>query len=187
LEWIGTVNSEGGPLLVADPGAARKWSGAEGEDYPSACEPFDADRSLEGLLIRLGSIEAIAWEMAGAGTADVFRTDDGFIVVRYWLKDQNSKSERLALAGMASNRMVALGRLPLTSGWVCILWAAIAGDDIALPEASAAHGVRRNSDGTSMAFELTPGTYDCSHDIVALEGAGRARRCRFRRLAAKPE
>lgn len=186
LDRLGSVGSEGGPLLLADAAAVRTWSGAEGPDYRLACAPFDRDSALEGIELLLGGHRGVLWEMAGAGVADVYRVlGGGFMLVRYWLMDPHSSAERLSLASQAVGRQTPLGRLTLSTGFACVMWAAITGEEVEPGPGSAAVEGVQNSEGTSLVFAAAPGEYECLHDSVSTEQGGRARRCHFMPLASR--
>lgn len=107
------------------------------------------------------------------------------MLVRYWLKDPHSSAERLSLASQVVGRRTPLGRLTLSTGYACVMWAAITGEEVEPGTGSAAVEGVQNSEGTSLVFAAAPGEYECLHDSVSTERGGRARRCHLMPLAVR--
>lgn len=177
LSLLGSVNTEGGPVLILDAALARAWSGIEGSDYARACEPFDHDPSLETTDLLVNGGGAVAWEMGGAGTVDVFRSETGFLLARYWLTDPRSSEERWSLLLLPLQAKSSGAGLRVQSSRVCVAWAAVSGEDVVDPSGPSPS---TNSDRTAVLFDLEPGDYECSVD-TASAGAARVRRCLFSR------
>jgi hypothetical protein len=176
MNHLFSINTEGGPLLCADMDAARCWKGSEAgsADYEDLCARFDATPKLAATLITVGDHPAIAWEMCGPGTADVFRSTDGLIrIVRAWV-DEDAQEEIEKLAAHDAPSHVEVGEIEIPSGLLAVLWAPESGQRIPL---STEQDVQRVS-GTSLndsAFllKVSSSRYRCQHDEVNV-GVSRA-------------
>ena len=73
------ISSEGGPILIGDADAVRRWRGIEegGGDYQKSC-----DAVVRNGIISLAEDLAI-WDVGGPGTAFIWRERDLF-AVRTW-------------------------------------------------------------------------------------------------------
>src|SRR5205814_1954545 len=102
MKHVFSINAEGGPLLCLDARAATRWKGSEAgsADYKNLCARFDARPELAATVLTVGEQPAVAWEMSGPGTADVFETGDGRIrIIRAWLDEETPEElEQLASA-----------------------------------------------------------------------------------------
>jgi hypothetical protein len=176
------VNAEGGPLLCADVQVMRTWRGAMpgAPDYDALCAIFDAEPHCEGTVIELAGSPAVAWEMEGEGTADVFRDDAGIIrIVRVWLDDDSLStpvSAVDALAAAAASAQAAIGKVAVPSGRLAILWAPESGETIPENGDAEIEEVRGTSVGCSaFVMRVAARRYACFHDEVSL-ACGDARR-----------
>jgi len=170
LEHLFSINSEGGPLLCVDATAAANWNtDPSGSDYYNLCASFEASPGSEAVLITIAARAAIAWEMAGAGTADVFRDIDGTMrIIRAWVNDDSSEEiERLANA--RSPNQTRIGEIDIPSGRLAVLWAPETGKSISAYTDAIAQEVKGTSmDGTYYILKVACGKYSCVHDEVKL-------------------
>ena len=86
LTLLGSVDSEGGPLLAVNTRLLKSWHGVEGEglDYRRACAIFGAS-VVHGGTMEVSGEAAPIWDMGGPGTVDVFRAGpDTVILLRVW-------------------------------------------------------------------------------------------------------
>jgi hypothetical protein len=134
MEFLGLINAEGGPLLLADGALIKQWTGISGAEYERACAVFDADASLEGSTIPLGSGAAWLWEMRGAGTAAVFRkNDEHFVLLRIWPNDPRDAGAPRTIATAPMIEGIELGSLLVETGVLAIISAVDEGNCIELP------------------------------------------------------
>ena len=176
LTLVGTVSTEGGPLLLADRSAVGGWTGTEGNDYDRLCRRFD-DGEPDAIQVDELGVQALAWNVP-TGTTEVWRVGPNSIALcRVWL-DQTVQHGR-ELAGLPFSQTTRLGSLSVLSGWFAVFWATATGDD--LVSKSPADGQRLDlvvgTDGLILA--LRPGNYECVADEVAAS-SGSARRCLVR-------
>jgi hypothetical protein len=172
------VNAEGGPLLCADVQVMRTWRGAMSgaPDYDALCAIFDAEPHCEGTVIEVAGRHAMAWEMGGAGTADVFRNNAGIIrIVRPWLNDDITSTVE-ALATAVAHTQAAIGELAIPSGRLAILWAPESGETIPENGDAEVEEIRQTSIACSaFVMRVAARRYACLHDEVSL-ASGDARR-----------
>ena len=120
------VSSEGGPVLVADFEALRSWRGAfhGSGDYDRACRTLGAATVAQ---IRVGSHEALLWDIGGPGTADIVLVSPTHIsMVRIWPDASWSGEEcEQAIVSAATERFGTdvLAQLSIRSGYLLALWA----------------------------------------------------------------
>jgi hypothetical protein len=180
LKHLFYVNAEGGPLLCADAQVMRSWRGAEpgAPDYDALCAVLEGEPHCEGVVIEFAGRPAVAWEMGGAGTADVFLDDSGIIrIVRSWLDDDDHRMSTIAaLATAAGPGQTAIGELAVPSGRLAILWAPESGETIREYGDAEVEEVADTSMGASaFVMRVTARRYACLHDEVSL-ASGDARR-----------
>jgi hypothetical protein len=183
LREINYVNSEGGPLLLADAAYGILWSGIDGADYDRACEFLDSHPLLDGGVIPIDGGNGLLWEMNGAGTAHIFdRGDSGLVIVRTWPVDP-SRTEIPELMGVEpTSYLTKLGDLDLLSGTLVILWAAENGECIK-PEDLHVDGRPSGElaiDTAGAIVKVEPGQFECWHDEIRND-LGVARRCHILR------
>lgn len=179
MEHLGVINTEGGPLLLADFKMAQLWRGTDNDsaDYQRACTLFDSNPAQEGIAISIADGVGILWEMGGAGTADVFRINQRqIVVVRSWLNDPQSSYDIEKLASSPAKGFLEIGQIVLTSGALSIFWAAEDGRCFRNTDLKA----RRPSGETSveesaLIVQVENRTYRCQHDQIEM-GCGTARR-----------
>lgn len=178
MNHLFSINTEGGPLLCADTDAARRWKGSEAgsDNYEDLCARFDASPELAATIVTIGEHPAVAWEMSGPGTADVFRSSDGLIrIVRAWV-DEDTPEELEKLASLDAPSHVEVGEIEIPSGLLAVLWAPESGQRIPL---STEHDVQRVSgtslDDSAFLLKVSSQRYRCQHDEVNV-GVSRARR-----------
>lgn len=179
MTHVFTLNAEGGPLLLCDVSAVKSWNGAEKgtTDYEQLCSAFDSNPGVQGMNFPVGASLGLAWEMSGAGVADVFLDEGGkIVIVRVWVNDDNPSVIK-SLAELPAMNFVPIGRLSVTSRKIAILWAAESGKELSL---ESSQQVERAQSGTAIeasvyTLRTEANTFDCFHDEVAKNGA-RARR-----------
>ena len=179
---LGTVSSEGGPLLIADATFIQSWRGIDdgGADYDRACE-----LSGNGGEITLGAGHGVLWEM-GPGTATVVRQSESTLVLSCgWFETADPDDESfVSLASLPlSDLSVALGEVTVHSGTLVILWAPENGrcvESTVVPSDGIPTG-EMSMGGTGLIVAVRPGRYAFLHDEVETDHAG-AQRCHVRRL-----
>ena len=187
MKYLDNVDSEGGPLLIADAEVARKWRGSGNSDYDRACQVFIDDSSIQGHMVSIRQKQGLVWEIGGAGTADVFLDrSDHLIVVRAWLDDPADEMSTLfTLAALPRTEVISLGSLEITSGVLAILWAPESGEcieSLEVVECERPTGEEMMSESSGLLVALPNGIYSCLHDEVkGLDGE--ARRCHLTRNA----
>lgn len=181
MQVLGSVSSEGGPLLLADALAVRSWRGAaEGStDYSRLCEALDRAGPSWGLSWKLGDCDTVVWEAEGAGTADVLRpSPSSILLVRGWF-DGDWEAATLDAARVPRGQEDLLGELEILCGVLAILWTpengtCVTDADVARGSGEATGDVAIS--GSSLLVRLPPGRYTCHADQVEV-GQGSALRC----------
>jgi hypothetical protein len=118
------VSSEGGPVLVADFEALRRWRGAfhDSGGYDRACEALGANTLAE---IQVGDRRAILWDIGGPGTADIVVVSPSHIsIVRIWPDASWSEQEcERAVVSAATERFGTqeLAKLSIDTGYLLAL------------------------------------------------------------------
>jgi hypothetical protein len=173
MEHLFTICAEGGPLLISSLSVARLWKGTEKpSDYEVLCSDFDANASTQGLIIKNESGIVLAWEMAGAGVADVYKHELGKItIIRVWSDDEN-----LGLIGKIveepAMQPVFLGLLPVVNNALAIMWAAESGGR--LPR-KLENRFERVVGGTAIessvfAVQVDVNAFECYHEELRIMG-----------------
>lgn len=173
-----SINAEGGPILLADALSATQWRGAAngGDDYQRLSARFDTTPDIPGFVFVLEGNPAIAWEMAGPGTADVFQDATGVIrVVRAWLnEDSADELERLALFPISSGAII--GEISVPCGRLAVLWAPESGKGIANAGSQEYSPIKGTAlDQSGFVMNGASAKYSCQHDEVKC-GLSMARR-----------
>lgn len=183
LNNLGTVSSEGGPLLITDAVIAQSWRGAtfvEEDDYERVCDILIEAPEAEGILISIAEGKGLIWEMAGSGTSDVFlKNSTHLVVVRTWLDDPDDTETIALFANAPLQEHQHLGSLRIETGIVTILWAPESGQGITPKDFSGySTSIQGLSvGGSGLLVKLEPGDYQCLHDeIPETLGLGEARR-----------
>jgi hypothetical protein len=178
LQHVGTVSSEGGPLLVLDREALPAWGGIDYGDFERIGTWLDEHPGTPGYEAAVGAATGLVWDLGGAGTADVFRSaPDRLVLVRAWVTGDDEALVAEAAARPVTGGGTAAGGLTVGSGPVLVFWPVDRGPEIELP-ADAADGdpiALPSMDGAALAVTLPPGRYAAHHDEVAADGV-RARR-----------
>ena len=177
-EHLFSLNAEGGPLLCLDAAASSCWRGAEdgAADYGNLCAEIDARPDFSAAILPLPGGPGVVWEMAGAGTADVFlRPDGSLIAMRAWLSEESAE-ELDRLVGAAASSRQELGDLAVPSGAIAVLWAPESGKSV--PQGIG--GLWQTVPGTALdesAFVVKApyGHYSCLDEFVQV-GEASARR-----------
>jgi hypothetical protein len=178
MKHVFSINAEGGPLLCLDAHAATGWKGSEGEgtDYANLCATFDGQPELAATMLTVGEHSAVAWEMSGPGTAEVFKAAEGRIrIVRAWLhEDTPQEIQHLASAEASSHTDV--GEIEISSGLLAVLWAPESGNKVLLSTERDVQRVAGTSiDGSALVMKVPSRRFWCEHDEVRV-GVAHARR-----------
>ena len=187
MRYIDSVNSEGGPFLLADAIVMRDWhgSGGDGSDYERACQLLQSDPEPPGALLPIGVGKALVWDPYGAGTGDVFMDEQGGLtIIRAWLDEHEGASTDdelrtvTTLATLPPTGATSLGSLKITCGVLAILWAPESGECIEalnVDESERPTG-EMATDSSGLLVRIATGNYTCLHDEFELEKVS-ARRC----------
>lgn len=178
MNHLFSINAEGGPLLCLDARAAVKWKGAEdrAKDYKMLCSKIDNKPDFSAAVLPICGTACAVWEMAGAGTADVFLQPSGNLcIVRAWLATDPG-DELAKLAGGDPILRQEIGEIDLPSGTLAVLWAPESG--LAVPETidipfRSVKGTAIND--SVFVIKAAFGRYRCCDDQIEL-GNSRARR-----------
>ncbi len=179
LSYLDSVDSEGGPFLLADATDARNWQGTEGDgsDY----ERID-DILLDGMpaaMIPLGDGQALLWEPDGPGTGDVYYKDGRFMLLRVWINNPSDLNAVDALSDLPLVNATHLGELEIASGTVAVLWTPESGESISLLDDVSTNSQSpggAETDFSGLLVRVPKGRYSCLHDEVTI-GSESARRC----------
>lgn len=168
---VGTVSSEGGPLLIADVSIVRSWQGADDEDaYEHACEILTTVPKAEGKTISIANGTGLLWDMGGQGVSDVFlKSSTHIIVVRAWLEDPNDVEIVTLFANTPIQECQRLGSVTIETGIASILWAPENGEGI-MPDVisgDAIHIEGLSVKGSGLLVKLEAGDYQCLHDEIS--------------------
>ena len=177
LKKVGTVSSEGGPLLVVEATIARSWRGADNDDYERACEILSTEPMAEARLISIANGEGLIWDMGGPGISDVFlKSSTHLVVVRTWIDDPDDTQTIAVFANAPLQKHQSLGSLVFKTGIATILWAPESGEGIAPTNFGDSISIEGLSvGGSGLLVKLEPGNYRCLHDEISGE-FGEARR-----------
>lgn len=177
MDFLGYINAEGGPLLVADSVLVPYWKGIEGKDYDRACAIFDHCHETEGAEIDIGTGKGIVWEMQGAGTVDVFKHSETHLCIsRIWPHDPKDSSAPQMIADQQLRCDQHIGNLLVESGRLVILWASEDGSSIGLTSDA---DVSRPTgdmaiDTAGLVVRVSRSSFACFHDSVEVSaGLGR--------------
>jgi hypothetical protein len=180
--WLGEINSEGGPLIIGDLEDLAQWNGifGDGSDYDQLFDLPYLNGDPGVTAIRMGDADVIVWEIEGAGTSDVFRTSDGLTVVRSWPIDQDGRYINSALSELPLTHAQFLSHILVYSETLVISWSV---EDIgsfvkpsfidaAIPLGELSVG------GSALLVHLSNGRYEVACDKV-FSPLGKGRRCRL--------
>ena len=170
MNYINNIDTEGGSLLIADATVAQKWRGTEGDgkDYDRASK-FTDDSPAQ--IIDIDHELAIAWDVEGEGTVDVFNDKQRTLIVRAWLDDEGGIGEITKLAKLPLINGINIGSVEITSGILAILWSAESGECIesldidqhARPTGEMA------TDSSGLLIRIANGRYLFVHDEVEIK------------------
>ena len=171
MEKLGSVSSEGGPLLVVEAAAGGSWRGISADDYERACTALDAASPGGAAVVRVGDRSGIVWDRGGAGTADVFRWSGGLVLVRWWGPDVES-GPPVSTLGVEAGRRAQVGVIDVSLPLILILWATEDGRDIiGLPAPAEGPVVGDLSvDGSGLVAGCEPGRYEVVEDEFSVDG-----------------
>ena len=132
MDYLGDVSTEGGPFLIVDRLAFGSWRGAG--DGTTALESTDYAMILaiyEGQLAIAGR-SAVAFDIAGPGTASVFRAGTGEIVIASAFVDSDDDWAHRQRATARKWRAISdvLGHVDVPSGDVVIIWSPVDSRDV---------------------------------------------------------
>jgi hypothetical protein len=179
MNYLGYVNTEGGPLLISDVALVCHWNGIVGTDYNRACALYDADETLEGIEIEIKDGKAFLWEMRGAGTAEIFKINDNhLVIVRIWPTDPLDSSVTRLIAGEPLKEIKRLGNLTIETCALAVLWAAEDGTCIEFPANIKSESGRPIGeimiDDSGLMLSVRCKKFTCVHDEVETAfGSGR--------------
>jgi hypothetical protein len=120
------VSSEGGPIILGDFEALRKWHGISdlSNHYDTACQLVERANPS---LITLGGADSLVWEFGGEGTGHIVVVSDTHIsVVRIWPDASWTVAEtESVIVSSATARFgtAVMAHLTITSGYLLALWA----------------------------------------------------------------
>lgn len=179
MKHIGYVDSEGGPLLIADADFARSWKGSEtsDSDYNRACEQLD-DRAA--IIFSFGSGHGTVWDR-DPGTTDVFISDFQYIVLVGAVLDEDDEDENSTiisyLASIQATNSEHIGEMDINSGVIAILWSSEDGDYIMTTDTltSARPEGIMSADSSGVLVRVNPGKYRVTCDTVELDEASAVR------------
>ena len=173
IKHLGTVSTEGGPLLLADLEDLRLWGGTDTNDYSRANEVLDRQAVPPGAVLSLGANTALLWDMP-TGTADVFRRSVcEIVIVRAWTSDEDKVTY---VASLPSEKAVVIGKLNVRSGFIGIVWATENGSDIVKGSPADGQAIGFAVEQSGMIAAMPAGLYTLYHDEPDLSLA-RGRRC----------
>lgn len=174
--WVARMGGEGAPLLVCDADAYAAWGGAvlspdyeldPGCDFSRANAVLHPeDDELEAALVRFGADDehtGLLWEMDGPGAADVATGDDGFLIMRSWVRDSEAP-RRFVTGPAARGRETPVADLVIGSGHLAVVWAPVGAAEFSPFEELRAGDspVRLDLDhilGVGTLLRIRPGTY----------------------------
>jgi hypothetical protein len=177
MDFLGCINAEGGPILVADSSLIPHWKGIEGEDYDRTSAIFDGNPELEGSVIDIGAGKAILWEMKGDGTADAYKhSESHFSITRIWPHDPADSAGPQLIADKPVNRDRYIGDLVVESGSFVILWAPENGTALRYSsETEVSRPIGGMAiDSAGLVVRVSHSSFACFHDSVETQaGIGR--------------
>lgn len=136
MKSIGTISSEGGPLIVADLDNARLWPGLE--VLPAGLDDGLGEGELREVLC--DGRPYLLWDIGGSGTADVFQDTHAVLLVRAWLEMNPAEDSLAREAEMisdfaqcreASVPQTSIATLEVPSSRIAVWWAWESGDILA--------------------------------------------------------
>lgn len=180
LNYLDSVDSEGGPLLLADALDAHAWHGTEGDgsDYERIDEVL-LD-GMPGAMMPLGDGQALLWDLGGPGTGDVYYKDGYLMLIRAWINSPSDVAAVDALSDLPVGGTINLGELEIASGAIAVLWTAESGEGIIRQLDDVTTCAQPTSDVETdfvgLLVRVPKGRYSCLHDEVII-GLESARRC----------
>ncbi|OGO53975.1 MAG: hypothetical protein A2V84_08715 [Chloroflexi bacterium RBG_16_70_13] len=178
-EFVGSVSTEGGPIIVGDADLLVTWHGAlgPGDDYGRLVERIPDDPRPNGIAVELGGASAFAWTIP-TGSVEVWRQAGRVTLQFAWYPSSTpTLTQRLGLLNRPGTQSQWLGRVEIRTGWMGIIWAA---EDVAEMRPWAHVDGEISSGATSdsgVILKLNAGVYSASQDeVVEKEGAS-AYRC----------
>lgn len=130
LFHVASVSTEGGPIVVLDRVGLPHWTGFGGGTYDDLCAWLDNHPESAGVTVNIRGNIGFGWDIGGVGTADVYRAENGDILLyRFWPQvGETGRRDPSALSGE-----VDMGELVVTSGEVVVFWSAENGSEIEVP------------------------------------------------------
>src|SRR5438132_5533412 len=163
MRLLGSVSTEGGPVLLADLDGVGRWQGIDGDDYARACAQLDESHAT-GFELTLGSRIAAIWDIP-PGTAEVWRSSTIELVLsRPWLAEHEEHGHALAVAPFVHAAQFAT--IEIVSGWLTVLWAAESGGDVTVAEPTDGYALDLSVGNAGLIAALPPGRYRCAADRV---------------------
>jgi hypothetical protein len=130
LSHIASVSTEAGPLVILDRVGLPHWTGFGGGNYDDLCAWLDNHPESVGVTVTIKGNIGFGWDIGGAGTADIYRADNGDILLyRAWAEvGETGRPDPPVLTGE-----VDVGELVVTTGEVVVFWSAENGAEVEIP------------------------------------------------------
>lgn len=174
LTYCGTVSSEVGPIVLIDGAQTSLWPGLDLflERHPNVTSlPWEEGSAH---LVAEDNSRFLLWDIGGAGTVDIFLREQEVVLVRAWTDETDDEAELRLITEIAKQPMpqpTPIGKFALSSGTLCILWAAEEGKNVKpmretedpitwLPDPH-----RLSIDGTGRFVPIPAGIYICFTDV----------------------
>ena len=141
------------------------------------CTLFDQSPESPGVAFQISGEIAVAWEIAGAGTADIFesQSDNTIRIIRAWVTTE-SMDILTALAEADSRNQTLVGTIRVPTKCLAIFWAPESGKQIPERVESDVQEVREAAIAkSSYVMRVKSEIYACTHDEVEI-GNNQARR-----------
>lgn len=173
MDYIGYINTEGGPLIIADSKAINNWDGIDGDDYEQLCSVYDSDLSLEGFPVAFKDYSSITWELDGGGVVRIYRDKDDIYLIKSWVTDDKQNIDDTDLLTIpASKEQLNIGNLRLYTRYVIIFWATESLYNVEFDHKKQS-GVPNGSfaiDNSILFFKTLVKEYDCIYDEINVKG-----------------
>lgn len=183
MTYLGYINTEGGPLIIADSNIIKGWNGIEGNDYAQLCNVFDSDLTLEGFPINFKRNLPISWELGGGGTVNIYKNGTMIVLVKLWRSDDNLKLDETELVNIPiSDEQIHIGNLIIDTQYLLIFWATETLENACLDD-SKHHGILNGDfafDNSSLYIKTSVKEFSCICDNLNINGSY------ARRLHLKP-
>ncbi|MBC8139211.1 MAG: hypothetical protein H8F28_25335 [Fibrella sp.] len=126
-QYLGRIDLETGWVLLSCPVALVEWQGVEQTAYVQAID--DTANSESGILIVNPAM--FLWYVEDAGTCDVFRHDDGFVLFASWLMPDADESVLEKFVALPTSDTKGVGTIECDEDHFVALWAVESGLEVA--------------------------------------------------------